>query len=47
MKKKKLYKNSVVSIILFFVINAVAVMAAVMIYRAVEDGYGENGDVVF
>ena len=26
MKKKKLYKNSVVSIILFFVINAVAVM---------------------
>ncbi len=47
MKKKKLYKNSVVSIILFFVINAVAVMSAVMIYRAVEEGYGDNGDVVF
>lgn len=47
MKKKKLYKNSVVSIILFFVINAVAVTSGIMIYSAVVDGYGNNEDVVF
>lgn len=47
MKKKKLYKNSILNIVLFFIINAVAVTAGIVIYTSVEEGYGENGDVVF
>lgn len=47
MKKKKLYKNSILNIILFFVINAVAVAAGIMIYNAVALGYGENSEAVF